>query len=56
MSSSINITPSNEGEACLGNGETADTYGNLIECHCEECDFYLQCFPNWQSFSAKTQW
>ena len=38
-------TPSNGGKDCLGNGEHTDKNGNLIECCCDECDYYLKCFP-----------
>ena len=36
----ILLTPSPEGSNCLGNGEV-DGY----ECCCDNCDFYLYCFP-----------
>ena len=41
----IILTPSDGGENCLGNGEHADKNNNLIECCCDECDYYLLCFP-----------
>jgi hypothetical protein len=34
----VKLTPGNPG-VCLGNGE------NDFECCCDECDFYLLCFP-----------
>ena len=41
----ILLTPSYHGEECLGNGEHPD-----YECCCDECPFYLACFPNWRDF------
>ena len=35
------LTPSPKGERCLGNGEHEG-----IECCCDECDYYLECFPD----------
>lgn len=37
------LTPSYHGEKCCHNGEHSD-----YECACEECDFYLICFPDWK--------
>lgn len=37
------LKPSFHGEDCPGNGEHPG-----IECQCDECDFYLQCFPDWK--------
>ena len=34
------LTPSRQGRKCLGNGENED-----YECCCDECDYYLKCFP-----------
>lgn len=34
------LTPSRQGNKCLGNGEHSE-----YECCCEECDYYLRCFP-----------
>ncbi len=39
----IVLTPGNNGDNCLGNGEHFDEGGNLIECCCDECEFYLCC-------------
>ena len=39
------LTPSFYGEQCAGNGEHPG-----IECCCDECAFYLACFPDWQDF------
>lgn len=36
------LTPSFHGEKCLGNGEHSD-----YECCCDECDYYLLCFPEY---------
>lgn len=36
----IPLTPSWHGEDCMGNGEHPD-----LECCCDECDYYLACFP-----------
>ena len=36
------LTPSPGGKDCLGNGEHPG-----IECCCDECDFYLDCFPEY---------
>ena len=34
----VELTPG-DGEACLGNGEHG------FECCCDECDYFLFCFP-----------
>ena len=34
------LTPSFHGAECLGNGEWVG-----YECQCDECPYYLQCFP-----------
>ena len=39
----ILLVPSFHGEACPGNGENPE-----YECCCDECDFYLECFPDWE--------
>ena len=38
------LTPSYHGEDCLCNGEHPQQ-----ECCCDECDYYLECFPEYQS-------
>lgn len=38
--SGIHLTPSWQGKKCAGNG----TNGQL-ECACDECDFFLKCYP-----------
>ncbi|MBR3417949.1 MAG: hypothetical protein IKG82_04580 [Oscillospiraceae bacterium] len=35
----IELTPSPNGINCIGNGQ------HEIECQCDECDFFLDCFP-----------
>lgn len=40
----IILTPSFHGESCLGNGDHPG-----LECCCDECDFYLYCFPEWDT-------
>lgn len=46
-STGIQLTPSFHGEDCLGNGEHPG-----YECCCDECDFYLACFPDWKELIA----
>lgn len=36
------MTPSWHGNKCLGNGEHEG-----FECCCDECDYYLECFPEY---------
>ena len=36
------LTPSLQGKHCLGNGEHPQ-----YECCCEECDYFLKCFPQY---------
>ena len=36
------LTPSPHGQYCQHNGEHPG-----YECCCDECDFYLACFPDW---------
>ncbi len=43
------LTPSWQGRKCLGNGEHPE-----YECCCDECDYYLKCFP--QYASSFKQW
>ena len=38
------LTPSNGGKDCFGNGEHIE----LIACCCDECDYYLDCFPEYE--------
>ena len=37
------LTPSWHGCDCLGNGQWPG-----YECCCDECNFYLNCFPDWE--------
>lgn len=37
------LTPSKQGKKCLGNGEHLE-----YECCCDECDYYLYCFPQYK--------
>lgn len=43
----IALTPGYGGEFCRGNGERPGE-----ECCCDACDYYLECFPDWQQFVA----
>jgi len=38
----IQLTPSPNGENCIGNGQNKD-----VECMCDECDYFLECYPEW---------
>ena len=38
----IPLTPSKQGRKCRGNGEHSE-----YECCCDECDYYLYCFPQY---------
>ena len=42
-STGIMLTPGNHGRDCLGNGEHPG-----YECCCDECDYYLLCYPEWE--------
>ena len=37
------LTPSRQGKRCLGNGEHPE-----YECCCENCNYYLRCFPQYK--------
>ena len=37
------LTPSYHGELCRHNGDNPD-----YEIACDECDYYLLCFPDWE--------
>lgn len=39
----ILLTPSYHGKDCLGNGRHLG-----YECCCDECDYLLECFPEWE--------
>ena len=36
------LTPSRQGRKCLGNGDHPE-----YECCCDECSYYLKCFPQY---------
>lgn len=38
----IPLTPSRQGKYCLGNGDNPE-----YECCCDDCDYYLYCFPQY---------
>ncbi len=40
------LTPGNNGEGCLGDGEHYDENGELIEICCENCDYFLCRYPD----------
>ncbi len=44
----------NRGKNCPGNGETKDSNGEIIECCCDECDYFLCCFENPDENACKT--
>ena len=41
------LTPSYHGELCRHNGENPD-----YEIACDECDYYLMCFPDWKTATS----
>lgn len=43
MQLTIPMNPSHHGEECPYNGES---FG--FECCCDECDYYLICYPDWK--------
>ena len=40
----IELTPGNNGNDCLGNGEQFYNDGTPIECCCDECSYMYCCF------------
>ena len=44
--SGVELTPGDP-DACLGNGEQG------FECCCDECDYYLLCFPEFDIASKE---
>lgn len=42
------LVPGNGGKDCPGNGLHKDAQGNVIECCCEECDHWIDCFGDAQ--------
>ena len=43
----VELTPG-EPTVCLGNGEQG------FECCCDECDYFLHCFPEWDIMGEKS--
>lgn len=43
-STGIMLRPSCHGKDCPGNGENPG-----VECCCDECDYFLGCFPDWEN-------
>ena len=41
------LHPIFHGISCPGNGEQPE-----IECCCDECDYFLFCFPDWKEYDA----
>ena len=41
------LVPSRHGERCPSTGEHPG-----IECRCDECDWYLKCFPDWKEHTT----
>lgn len=39
----IRLISSSNGERCIGNGRHKG-----VECMCDECEHYLECFPDWK--------
>ena len=47
----VELTPSEQGRECLGNGLHEN-----ISCLCEECDFFLTCYPEYEpKFKKKSR-
>lgn len=42
------LTPSYHGERCVGNGKDPE-----VECCCDECDHFLECFSDWKERREK---
>ena len=40
----IKLTPSYHGQACIAHGEHL-----CVECCCDACDFFLICFPEYDT-------
>lgn len=43
----LQLLPSYHGINCPHNGENPGR-----ECHCDECDYYLVCFPDWREIQT----
>ena len=41
----IPLNPSYHGTHCPGNGEDPE-----VECCCDECNYFLICFPDWEAW------
>ncbi len=50
----IKLTPGNLGKDCLGDGRHFDKKGNLIECCCDGCNFYMCCVEEHNENDCKT--
>lgn len=50
----IELTPSEQGKDCIGNGEHFDENNNPIECCCDECSYYMHCFGVQKRRQSKT--
>ncbi len=42
--SGVILTPGNHGKNCKGNGYHKSKLGKTIECCCDECDYFLECY------------
>lgn len=42
------LTPSYHGELCRHNGDNPN-----YDIACDECDYYLACFPDWKEYIEK---
>lgn len=40
------LFPGNKGKNCIGNGEHKNKYGVLIDCCCENCNYFLCCYED----------
>ncbi len=49
----IPLLPGERGHQCPGNGRTKDSRGDPIECCCDECDYMLECFPEYDIAGKK---
>ncbi len=50
------LFPGNHGNNCKGNGTQTDRFGQLIECCCDECDYFLCCFESQSEKECKNCW
>lgn len=51
--SGTELIPGDHGVHCPGNGMHPDENGETIECCCEECDYMLLCFPEYESTQCR---